>query len=147
MEATREHCHDQLAQLYGKAARQQDTSLHEYCTYMGNLNKEQHHIVMFNRAWCKSYARRNNQTIQGYQIFLSGPGGTGKRHVLKLNQRNMSYFLHSTVNAEPDLPIVLTKAPTGSAAFHIGGSTIDSALLIYDSGKNKPSWGKNCYAA
>ena len=54
----------------------------------------------------------------------------------------MSYFLHSTVNAEPDQPIVLTTAPTGSAAFQIGGSTIDSALLIYDSGTNKPSWKK-----
>ena len=54
----------------------------------------------------------------------------------------MYYFLHSTVNAEPDQPIVLTTAPTGSAAFQIGGSTIDSALLIYDSSKTKPSWEK-----
>ena len=111
---------------------------------MRNLNREPCHIVMFNRAWCKSYvnARRNNQTIQGYQFFVSGPGGTGKSHVLKLIQRDMSYFLHNTVNAEPDQPIVLTTAPTGSAACQIGGSTIDSALLIYDSGKNKPSWEK-----
>ena len=111
---------------------------------MRNLNREQHHIIMFNRAWCKSYvnARRKNETIKGYQIFLSGPGGTGKSHVLKLIQRDMYYFLHSTVNAEPDQPIVLTTAPTGSAAFQIGGSTIDSALLIYDSSKTKPSWEK-----
>ena len=39
----------------------------------------------------------------------------------------MSYFLCSTVNAEPDQPIVLTMAPTGSSAFQISGSTIDSA--------------------
>ena len=144
LEATREHCHDQLAQLYGKAAWQQDISLHEYCTYMRNLNREQCHIIMFNRAWCKSYvnARRKNETIKGYQIFLSGPGGTGKSHVLKLIQRDMYYFLHSTVNAEPDQPIVLTTASTGSAVFQIGGSTIDSALLIYDSSKTKPSLEK-----
>ena len=33
-------------------------------------------------------------------------------------------------------------APTGSAAFQIGGSTIDSALLLYDGSKNKPIWEK-----
>ena len=43
-------------------------SLQEYCTHMRNLNIEQHHIIMFNRAWCKSYvnARRKNETIKGY---------------------------------------------------------------------------------
>ena len=62
---------------------------------------------MFNRAWCKSYvnARRKNETIKGYRIFLSGPGGTGKSHVLKLIQETCIYFLHSTVNAEPDQPM------------------------------------------
>ena len=111
---------------------------------MRNLNREQHHIIMFNRAWCKSYvnARRMNKTIKGYQIFLSGPGGMGKSHVLKLIQRDMYYFLHSIVNTEPDQLIVLTTAPSGSAAFQVGGSTIDSALLIYDSSKTKPSWEK-----
>ena len=61
---------------------------------MRNLNREQCHIIMFNRAWCKSYvnARRKNETIKGYQIFLSGPGGTGKSHVLKLIQRHVLLF-------------------------------------------------------
>ena len=54
----------------------------------------------------------------------------------------MSYFVRNVVNADPDQPIVLMTAPTGSAAFQIGGSTIDSALLLYDGCKNKPSWEK-----
>ena len=33
-------------------------------------------------------------------------------------------------------------APTGSAAYQIGGSTIDSTFLLYEKGKNKPSWKK-----
>ena len=33
-------------------------------------------------------------------------------------------------------------APTGSAAYQIGRSTIDSTLLLYDNGKNKASWEK-----
>ena len=43
--------------------------------------------------------------------------------------------MHNVVNADPDQPIVLMTAPTGSAAFQIGGSTIDSALLLYDYSK------------
>ena len=54
----------------------------------------------------------------------------------------MSYFVHTVVNADPDEPIVLMTAPTGSAAFQIGGSTIDSALLLYNGCKNKLSWDK-----
>ena len=61
---------------------------------------------------------------------------------MKLIQRDMSYFVHTVVNANPDQPIVLMTAPTGSAAFQIGGSTIDSALLLYNGSKNKLSWEK-----
>ena len=83
-----------------------------------------------------------NQRIDGYRIFLSGPGGTEKSHVVKLIQRDMSYFVYTVVNADYDQPIVLMTAPTGSAAFQIGGSTIDSAWLLYDESKNKSSWEK-----
>ena len=41
-----------------------------------------------------------------------------------------------------DQPIVIITAPTGSAAFQIGGSTIHSAFLLHDNFKSKPSWGK-----
>ena len=61
---------------------------------------------------------------------------------MKLIQRDMSYFVCTVVNANPDQPIVLMTASTGSAAFQIGGSTIDSALLLYDGSKNKLSWEK-----
>ena len=84
---------------------------------------------------------QQKKPIDGYQIFLSGPG-TGKSHVVKLIQRDMLYFVHNVVNADPDQPIVLMTAPTGSAAFQIGGSTNDSALLLYDGSKNKASWEK-----
>ena len=41
-----------------------------------------------------------------------------------------------------DQPVVLITAPTGSAAFEIGGSTIHSAFLLHDNLKSKPSWEK-----
>ena len=54
----------------------------------------------------------------------------------------MYYFLCNIVKCDADQPLVLMTAPTGSAAFQIGGSTIDSVLLVYDNGKTKPNWVK-----
>ena len=100
---------------------------------------------MYNRAWCKSYinALRHGEKQAGYRIFLSGPGGTGKSHIVCLKQRDMSNFFKHTVKPDDDHPIVLITAPTGSAAFQIGGSTIHSAFLLHDNFKSKPSWEKN----
>ena len=72
-------------------------------------------------------------------IFITG---TGKSRVVQLIKRDMTYFLKNILNVDPDQPIVLMTAPTGSAAYQIGGSTIESALLIYDNVNNKPSWLK-----
>ena len=54
----------------------------------------------------------------------------------------MRYFVQNVLNCDPDQPTVLMTAPTGSAAYQIRGSTIDSTFLLYDKGKNKPSWEK-----
>ena len=82
------------------------------------------------------------QSKKEYKIVLSGPGGTGKRHVVHLIQRDMSNFFKHTVKPDDDQPIVLITAPTGSAAFQIGVSTIHSAFLLHDNFKSKPSWEK-----
>ena len=135
---------DTLCMLYAKAAQRQDMNFHNYCTHIQNLNTEQHHIVMYNRAWYKSCinAVRHGENQKGYRIFLSGPGGTGKSHVVHLIQRDMSHFFKHTVKPDDDQPIVLITAPTGSAAFQIGGSTIHSAFLLHDNYKSKLSWEK-----
>ena len=81
------HKRDKLFMLYTKAAKRQDMNFQDYCRHVCTLNKDQCHIVMYNRAWCKSYinAVRHGEK-QGYRIFLSGPGGTGKSHVVHLIQ-------------------------------------------------------------
>ena len=128
--------------LYAKAAKRQDMNFHDYCTHIHNLNTEQHHIVMYNRAWCKSYiyAVRKGGKKKGYRIFLIGPEGTGKSHVVHLIQRDMFHFFKHTVKPDDDQHIVLITAPTQSATFQIGGLTIHSAFLLYDNYKSKPSW-------
>ena len=85
---------------------------------------------------------RHAENQKGYRIFLSGPGGTGKSHVVHLIQRDMSHFFKHTVKPDDDQPIVLITAPTGSAAFQIGGSTIHSTFLLHDNFKSKTSWEK-----
>ena len=117
---------DTLCMLYAKAANKQEMNFHNYCTHIQNLNTEQCHIVMYNRAWYKSYinAVRHGEKQKGYRIFLCGPGGTGKSYVVHLIQRDMSHFFKHTVKPDEDQPIVLMTALTGSAAFQIGLQSI-----------------------
>ena len=135
---------DTLCMLYAKAAKRQEMNFQDYCRHVHNLNKDHCHIVMYNRAWCKRFinALRHGEKQEGYRIFLSGPGGTGKSYIIHLIQRDMSHFFKHTVKPDDDQPIVLITVPTGSAAFQIGGSTIHSAFLLHDNFKSKPSWEK-----
>ena len=134
-----------LSMLYAKAAKRQNMSFHEYCSHVRMLNKEQKDIIMYSRAWCKSCINslKNGRNKEGYRIYLSGLGGVGKSHVLHLIQRDMSYLHSNVLNVQLDQPIVLVTASTGSAAYHIGGSTIHSAFLMHDDSKWKPSWEKH----
>ena len=74
--------------------------------------------------------------------FLSGHSGSGKSHCVSLIQRDMSYFLSQVLNADPDQPVVLVTAPTGSAAFQIGGTIIHSTFLLYE-GSTKKQVGRS----
>ena len=87
---------DTLSMLHAKAAKRQEMNFQDYCKYVCTLNKDQHHIVVYN-TWCKSYinALRHGENQEGYRIFLSGPGGTGKSHIVCLIQRDMSNFFQT----------------------------------------------------
>ena len=63
---------DTLSMLYAKAAKRQDMNLQDYCRRVCTLNKDQCHIVMYNRALCKSYinAVRHGENQVSYRIFL-----------------------------------------------------------------------------
>ena len=124
---------DKLSLLYAKAAKRQDMNFQEYCKYVCTLNKKQHHIVMYNRAWCKSYinAQRHREKQEEYRIFLNGPGGTGKSHIVHLIQRDVSNFFKHTAKPDDNQPIIPITAPTGSAVFQICGSTIHESDHVY----------------
>ena len=80
-------CHDKttnkrdtLSMLCAKAAKRQDMNFQENCRHVHTLNKDHCHIVMYNRAWCKSYinAVRHGEKQAGYRIF-EVPRGDRKR--------------------------------------------------------------------
>ena len=135
---------DTLSKLYSHAAKQHDMSFREYCSNMCSLNNEQREIVMYCRSWCKKYIHnyRSGRKLDGFHIFLSGSGGTGKSHVVKMIQRDMCSLLRNIINPEPDQPIVLITAPTGSAAFNIGGSTVHAAFSLHDKSRAKLTYEK-----
>ena len=64
-------------------------------------------------------------------MFLSGPGGVGKSHVIKLIHSDTIRFLKLAGDRfEPDDVTALLTAPTGVAAFNINGMTPHSAFLL-----------------
>ena len=74
------------------------------------------------------------------QNFSKWPARIGKSHVLHLIHLHL-HFKH-TVKPDDDQPIVFITAPTGSAVFQIGGSTIHSTFLLHDNFKSKCNWEK-----
>ena len=62
-------------------------------------------------------------------MFLSGPGGVGKSHVIKLIHSDTLKLLKLSGTFEPD-DVVLLTAPTGVAVFNINSMTLHSALLL-----------------
>ena len=50
---------DPLSKLYSRAAKKQTMDFQEYCKQIRTLNAKQWHIVMYNRAWYKSYINVN----------------------------------------------------------------------------------------
>ena len=46
---------DPLSKLYAKVVHTHMMTFQDYCSSMQSLNRKQLEIVMYNRAWCKSY--------------------------------------------------------------------------------------------
>ena len=87
---------------------------------------------MFHRNWCRKavIALKEGKPVEPYRVFLSGPGGVGKSHVIKLIYSDTLKFLRLSGTIEPDDVIVLLTALTGVAAFNISGMTLLSAFLL-----------------
>ena len=125
---------DSLSLKYTKEARKELLTTQQYNKYMQHLNEDQKLVIMYHRKWCKEavVALKENKPIKPYCLFLSGPGGVGKSHVVKLIHTDTVKLLQCAhqITAE-DIPILLTAA-TGVAAHNINGITVHSAFMLND---------------
>ena len=89
---------------------------------------------MYHRKWCKEtvLALKQNKLVKPYCLFLSGPGGVGKSHVVKMLHTDTVKLLKCAHQIQADdVPILLTVA-TGVVAHNINGITIHSAFMLND---------------
>ena len=99
-----------------------------YCAAIRGLNTKQRQVVMHHRSWCKCVvtALKTAQTVVPHRLFVSGPEGVGKSHVISLIRNDTVKLLRLSGHIQPSDVIVLLTAPTGVAAFNIQGMTLHS---------------------
>ena len=123
-----------LLSRFDSTSSNQEIPSGEYRQFLRGLNTEQKRVVMYHRAWCKKavLSLKCGKPIKPYRIFLSGPGGVGKSHVIRIIQSDTLKIPRLSGALEPDDIVVLLTAPiaTGVAAFNIGGMTLHSAFLL-----------------
>ena len=82
------------------------------------------------------------QEKMGIRFFSVALGALVKSHLIQMTEQDMTNMFKHTINPGDDHPTVLITAPTGSAPFQVGGSTIHAAFLFYDETKTKINYEK-----
>ena len=82
---------------------QQEIPAEKYRQYIRESNDQQKYVVMFHRDWCKKaiLPLKANKPVEPYHVFLSGHGGVGKSHVIKLIHSDTLKLLKLQVNKNP----------------------------------------------
>ncbi|CAG2195294.1 unnamed protein product [Mytilus edulis] len=94
---------------------------------MQQLNREQKDVFYRIRQWCID--KVNDKNPEPFRVFINGGAGTGKSHLIKCLFYEMTKIL-SPYSANPDDIVVLLTAPTATAAFNIGGTTLHQAFSL-----------------
>ena len=92
---------------------------------INKLNEEQRHFVL-------GLLNHVKTTDEPFLVFLTGGAGTGKSVTIEAIYQSLIrwYARQPGFKEKPDMVTVLLVRPTGKSAFHIGGTTIHSALGI-----------------
>ena len=90
------------------------------------MNQKQQKIFYFVREHCVSL--QQNSSTKPFFVHVSGGAGVGKSHLIKCIYNEASKILRN--GESPSDTTVLLTAPTGTAAFNVGGYTIHSAFKI-----------------
>ena len=121
-----------LQTRFESAANKEEIPADEYRVLLRGINEKQKAMIMFHRSWCKQavIAMKKGEPVTPYRVFLSGPGGVGKSHVIRIIHSDTIKLLRLSGIFEPGDVTVLLTAPTGVAAFNTNGMTLHSALLL-----------------
>jgi len=100
------------------------------------LNAKQMDTVMYHHSWYKKAVialkkKGQSVTVKPYRVFLSGPGGVGKSHVIWLVHSDTLKLLRLSGTFEPD--DVLLTVPTGDDVL-LTVPTGDDVLLTVPTG-------------
>ena len=91
-----------------------------------SLNKEQRYIFQFVLDWCCQSAV---MPTPPFHLFVSGPGGTGKSHLIFTLVQMINRVLKKAGDNPADV-VVQLSAPTGTAAYNIRGYTLHHCFLL-----------------
>ena len=87
---------------------------------VNSLNSKQREVFNVVYAWAKDYVKYDGHNVEPIHKFLSGSGGTGKSHLVKVIFKNIALSLQNFI----------LLGPTGISAVNIGGTTVHSGLGI-----------------
>ena len=102
----------------------------EFRKLVASLNAQQRIafdiVVQYTRELHKHRMKVCPDPPRPFHLFVTGGAGTGKSHVIKA----MKEHLEHSVMGGPNVHACMLMAPTGVAAFNIGGLTIHKALRL-----------------
>ena len=96
---------------------------------INSLNSKQREVFNVVHTWAKNFGKCDGHDVEPVYIFLSGSGGTGKSHLVKVIYNIISKTLLYRCK-DPEKTKFLLLGVTGISAVNIGGTTTHSGLAI-----------------
>ena len=104
----------------------------DYYNGIEGLSTQQKTAFELVQSYFKTLADFNDGLIntkpEPVHIYISGPGGTGKSHLIRMIREMI--IRSSLKNSTSQSPAVVVVAPTGIAAYNVEGITIHRALNL-----------------
>jgi len=101
-------------------------SYSEFSKMVLSLNQEQRHVFQYVLDWC---CKSLNNKIEPFYLFCTGGAGVGKSHlihtILQMTNRSLR-----RPGDDPSQIVTHLSAPTGTAAYNIGGTTLHNSFLL-----------------
>ena len=102
----------------------------EFRQLIASLNKKQRIpfdiVVHHTRELHKHRMKIRHKPPEPFHLFVTGGAGTGKSHVIRAIKEHME----RSMSGSQEMHACMLMAPTGVAAFNIGGLTIHRALRL-----------------